>query len=207
MVAVICFVLVRNLIHSRTGRSMVAVRDNEVAAEVNGVNVARVKVLTFGLASGLAGVGGALFALKQGQVFPQSFIITASFYFLVAVVVGGAASVAGPALGALVYGVFFDVVRPELPERWVGATPLILAVFLIGFMYLAPDRSGRPDPTRARARLGRRRTRRSRGATSRCRNHRNRRSGETASGDAGRGMTRRNHTTTERSVDHEGVTA
>jgi branched-chain amino acid transport system permease protein len=135
---VICFVLVRNLVNSRTGRSMVAVRDNEVAAEVNGVDVARVKVMTFGLASGMAGVGGALFALKEGQVFPQTFIITASFYFLVAVVVGGAASVTGPALGALVYGIFFDVVRPELPERWVGATPLILAVFLIGFMYLAP---------------------------------------------------------------------
>jgi branched-chain amino acid transport system permease protein len=137
-VAVVSFVLVRNLVKSRTGRAMVAVRDNEVAAEVNGVNVARVKVITFGLSSGLAGVGGALFALKEGQVFPQTFIITASFYFLVAVVVGGAASVTGPALGALVYGIFFDVVRPELPERWVGATPLILAVFLIGFMYLAP---------------------------------------------------------------------
>jgi branched-chain amino acid transport system permease protein len=136
--AVISFVLVRNLVHSRTGRAMVAVRDNEVAAEVNGIDVARVKVITFGLASGLAGVGGALFALKEGQVFPQTFIITASFYFLVAVVVGGSASVAGPALGALVYGIFFDVVRPELPERWAGATPLILAVFLIGFMYFAP---------------------------------------------------------------------
>jgi branched-chain amino acid transport system permease protein len=117
---------------------MVAVRDNEVAAEVNGVDVARVKVITFGLASGFAGVGGALFALKEGQVFPQTFIITASFYFLVAVVVGGSASVAGPALGALVFGIIFDVVRPELPERLAGATPLILAVFLIGFMYFAP---------------------------------------------------------------------
>jgi branched-chain amino acid transport system permease protein len=138
VVALVCFVVVRNLVRSRTGRSMVAIRDNEVAAEVNGINVARVKVFTFGVASGLAGVGGALFALKQGAVFPQTFIITASFYFLVAVVVGGAASVWGPALGALVYGVFIDVIQPELPERLVGATPLILAIFLIGFMFLAP---------------------------------------------------------------------
>jgi branched-chain amino acid transport system permease protein len=138
VISIVCFVLIRNLVHSRTGRSLIAVRDNEVAAEVNGINVARAKVITFGIASGLAGVGGALFALWQGQVFPQTFVITASFYFLVAVVVGGAASVVGPALGIIVYGIFIDVIRPELPERWGGATPLILALFLIGFMFLAP---------------------------------------------------------------------
>ena len=138
VVAVLCFVLARNLVNSRTGRAMVAVRDNEIAAEVNGVNVARVKVLTFGVSSALAGVGGALYALWATQLFPQSFLITASFYFLVAVVVGGPATILGPAIGALFYGFFYDIVRPELPERVEPATPLILGVLLIVLMRVAP---------------------------------------------------------------------
>ncbi|MEI2655291.1 MAG: branched-chain amino acid ABC transporter permease, partial [Microthrixaceae bacterium] len=52
-IAVFCFVIVRNLVNSRTGRAMVAVRDNEVAAEVNGIDVARIKVLTFGASAAL----------------------------------------------------------------------------------------------------------------------------------------------------------
>jgi branched-chain amino acid transport system permease protein len=137
-VAIVCFVLVRNLVNSRTGRALVAIRDNEVAAEVNGVNVARVKVLSFGLSAALAGVGGALYALWATQLFPQSFLITASFYFLVAVVVGGPATILGPAIGALFYGFFYDIVRPELPERAESATPLILGILLIVLMRVAP---------------------------------------------------------------------
>ena len=139
IVAVVCFALVRNLIHSRMGRAIIAVRDNEVAAEVNGVAVAKVKVLTFGLSSALAGVGGALFALKGFQLFPTSFGLTVSLYFLVAVVIGGPATIIGPAIGAIVYGVFDDVInRDVLPERFRPATPLILGVSLILLMLVAP---------------------------------------------------------------------
>lgn len=138
VIAVVCFVLVRNLVNSRTGRAMVAIRDNEVAAEVNGVNVAGVKVATFGLSAALAGVGGGMLALWQAQLFPQSFTLLASFYFLVAVVVGGPASILGPAIGAAFYGLFIDVITPELPERAKSATPLILGIVLILFMRVAP---------------------------------------------------------------------
>ncbi|HKY13567.1 MAG TPA: branched-chain amino acid ABC transporter permease [Microthrixaceae bacterium] len=138
VIAFACFVLARNLVHSRTGRAMIAIRDNEVAAEVNGVNVARIKVLTFGVGSALAGVGGGLYALWRTQLFPQSFTLLASFYFLVAMVVGGPASIIGPAIGAVFYGFFADVITPELPERVKPATPLILGVLLIVLMRVAP---------------------------------------------------------------------
>lgn len=139
-VALVCFVAVRNLVNSRVGRSMVAIRDNEIAAEVNGVNVAAVKVWTFGTSAALAGVGGAMIALVQRQASPGAFTIAASIYFLVAVVVGGPASIVGPAIGAIVYGLFNDVVSPELPDALrKGALPLVFGALLVGLMFVAPS--------------------------------------------------------------------
>lgn len=135
---VIVFVVTRNIVRSRTGRSLVAVRDNETAAEVSGIHVARVKILTFGVSSAMAGLGGAVFALNNVRVNPSSFTIAVSIYFLIAVVVGGAASVIGPAIGAVAYGVFIDVISPELPDRLQPATPVILGVLLIVLMLVAP---------------------------------------------------------------------
>jgi branched-chain amino acid transport system permease protein len=139
-VAVVCFVLSRNLIKSRIGRSLVAVRDNEIAAEVSGVPVSKIKILTFGVSSALAGIGGSLFALNNAQsgIYPSSFTIVISIYFLVAVVVGGAASIVGPAIGAVFYGVFSDMIIPELPERVQPARAVILGVLLIVLMLVAP---------------------------------------------------------------------
>ena len=79
-----------------------------------------------------------MYALNNGRVNPTSFTLTLSIYFLVAVVVGGAATVTGPAIGAVIYGVFIDVLAPELPERLKAATPVILGVLLILQMLLAP---------------------------------------------------------------------
>lgn len=138
VLTVAAFVVTRNIVRSRTGRSLVAVRDNETAAEVSGIHVARVKILTFGVSSAMAGLGGAVFALNNVRVNPSSFTIAVSIYFLIAVVVGGAASVIGPAIGAVAYGMFVDVLSPELPERLQPATPVILGVLLIVLMLLAP---------------------------------------------------------------------
>ena len=138
VITVVVFVLTRNIVRSRTGRSLVAVRDNETAAEVSGVDVARVKILTFGVSAAMAGIGGAVFALNNGRVNPTSFTIVVSIYFLIAVVVGGAASVIGPAIGAVAYGAFTDILSPELPERLKPATPVILGILLVVLMLVAP---------------------------------------------------------------------
>lgn len=137
-ITALCFLLTRNLVKSRVGRSLVAVRDNEIAAEVSGVPVARVKIYTFGVGSALAGIGGGLFAIDQTRMYPTSFTIVISIYFLVAVVIGGASSIIGPAIGALFYGVFSDVIIPELPNRLQPARAVILGVMLIGLMLVAP---------------------------------------------------------------------
>lgn len=135
---VVVFLLLANLVRSRMGRALVAIRDNETAAEVSGIDVSRVKIITFGVSAGVAGMGGAIFALNAGRVNPTSFTLAVSIYFLVAVVIGGAATVTGPAIGALVYGLFVDFIAPELPERFKAATPVILGVLLIAQMLVAP---------------------------------------------------------------------
>ena len=137
-IAALCFLLSRNLIRSRVGRTLVAIRDNDTASEVSGIPVSRVKIIAFGVSAGLAGIGGSIFALNSGRVNPSSFTIAVSIYFLIAVVVGGAASIVGPAIGAVFYGVFIDIITPELPESLKPATPVILGVILILLMLVAP---------------------------------------------------------------------
>lgn len=97
--------LVAGLMRSRIGRSMVATRDNELAAEVMGVNLSVVKSVVFGLSGAITGVGGALFGLKLGLVDGDVpiFGLLGAVTFLVAMVVGGAAQVWGPFVGALFY--------------------------------------------------------------------------------------------------------
>lgn len=136
VVMVGCFVLTRNLVKSRVGRSLVAIRDNEIAAAVSGVPVSRVKILVFGISSAMAGLGGAMFAIVNAQVNLTSFTIAVSISLLVAVVVGGPSSIIGPAIGATLLGAFTDFVN--LPEKAAGAKPVILGAVLILLMFFAP---------------------------------------------------------------------
>ena len=88
--------MVAALIRSRTGRALVAVRDNEIAAEVNGIAVDRVKLVTFGISGALAGIGGALFALIDFNLTPDAFRLPLSLNLLVIVVIGGSGTTLGP---------------------------------------------------------------------------------------------------------------
>jgi branched-chain amino acid transport system permease protein len=146
------YLLVRNLVKSRVGRAMVAVRDNPTAAAVMGVHVAAVKTVVFGLSAALAGLAGCTFALRQTQTTPDNlnFTILGSIIFLVIMVVGGAGSLLGPILGAIVY-YRVDQFSRELPDKeWLPASiqdflqgrpnlaTLVFAALLILLMFLAP---------------------------------------------------------------------
>jgi branched-chain amino acid transport system permease protein len=132
--AVLCFVMVRNLTRTRVGRSLVAIRDNETAAEVAGVDVSRTKVLTFGISAALAGLGGWMFAVLNSQVTPGSFAIALSITLLVAAVLGGAASIVGPALGALL----IVGVQEAVPKDSQRYSQVVFGVVLIVVMLVAP---------------------------------------------------------------------
>jgi branched-chain amino acid transport system permease protein len=100
--ALITLVLLANLGRSRIGRSWRALRDNEVAAALSGLNVARMQILAFVVSSACAGLGGALLAVVTNIVSPGAFTLTLSISVLTAAILGGLGSLAGAVWGSLV---------------------------------------------------------------------------------------------------------
>jgi len=133
-VALVMFVLGWNLLRGRVGRSLVAIRDQPIAAEAMGVHNALYKSLAFGVSAMYTGVAGALGAIAVQFVAPDSFTIFLSITLLVGIVIGGLASISGA-----VYGALFIQFVPNIADQISKAAPwAIYGVFLIGFMYLMP---------------------------------------------------------------------
>jgi branched-chain amino acid transport system permease protein len=101
-VALVVLVLLANLDRSRIGRNWRAVRDDEVAAALDGINVAAARVRAFVVSATCAGLAGALLAIVTGLVAPGAFTITLSIALLTAAVIGGLGSLAGALWGSLV---------------------------------------------------------------------------------------------------------
>ena len=97
--ALVVMVLVANLLWSRYGRAFRAVRDDEIAASLAGIHVARTKVTTFAISAGCAGLGGALLGLSTGVVNTGEFPLTLSIQLLAAMVLGGTGTLIGNGLG------------------------------------------------------------------------------------------------------------
>ncbi|OIQ52752.1 branched-chain amino acid ABC transporter permease [Neomoorella thermoacetica] len=121
---------VRNFVYSNFGRGILAIREDETAAELTGVNTRQVKVLAFVISSFLAGVAGALFAHILMFINPGSFTILKSTDILVMVYLGGIGSIAGSILGASIYTILLELLRPLQIWRWVVG-PLLLILLLI----------------------------------------------------------------------------
>jgi branched-chain amino acid transport system permease protein len=113
-------VVCKNIVRSRPGRAMQAVRDRDVAAEVIGVSLARYKVGAFVISSALAAVAGALVGVYQQFVQPDSFGLVLSIKFIAMIIVGGVGTLFGSVLGA----VFLSVV-PELVGKYSSHIPFI----------------------------------------------------------------------------------
>jgi branched-chain amino acid transport system permease protein len=99
--ALITLVLLANLGRSRVGRNWRAVRDDEVAASLSGLNVARLQILAFVVSAACAGLGGALLAVVTGIVGPGAYTLTLSIALLTAAVIGGLGSLLGAVWGSL----------------------------------------------------------------------------------------------------------
>lgn len=133
-ILVMLFALAANLLRGRAGRAIVAIRDNALAAQSMGVNVALYKSLTFGLSAAYTGVAGALSAVTIAFVAPDSFDVFRSITFLIGIVIGGLASISGAILGAL----FIQFVPNWAQDISKAAPWAIYGVFLIVFMYAMP---------------------------------------------------------------------
>jgi branched-chain amino acid transport system permease protein len=100
--ALVALVLLANLAHSRVGRSWRALRDDEVAASLAGLNVARLQILAFTVSSACAGLGGAILAMWALSASPGDFTLTLSIALVTAAVLGGLGSLPGAVWGSLV---------------------------------------------------------------------------------------------------------
>jgi branched-chain amino acid transport system permease protein len=123
-----------NLLRGRTGRALVAIRDQPIAAAAMGIHTARYKTLAFGTSTLFTGVAGALAAIVVGYVSPEGYSLFLSVSFLVGSAVGGIATIGGAILG----GLFIQFV-PNLANDISDAAPwAIYGLAMLLFMYAMP---------------------------------------------------------------------
>lgn len=137
-IAIFLFWVARNIVNSRTGRAMMAIRDNPIAARSMGVNTALYKTLAFGTSALFTGIAGGLSAIVVKFVAPDSFTFSLSVILLVGLVVGGVGWLPGALIGAA-FILFTPNIAEEISKGLSGA---FYGVFLILLIYLAPNGAG-----------------------------------------------------------------
>jgi branched-chain amino acid transport system permease protein len=126
----ITLLVLRRVINSNFGRGIMAVREDEVAANLTGVDTRRIKLYAFLISAFFAGVAGGLFAHLLQFINPRSFSILKSTDMLVMVYLGGVGSLTGSLLGAAIFTILLEVLRPLGLWRWVVG-PLLLVLLMI----------------------------------------------------------------------------
>ncbi|WP_187968449.1 branched-chain amino acid ABC transporter permease [Aquibium microcysteis] len=140
-VAVLMTILAQSIVRSRLGRAFVAIRDGEIAAQSSGIDVARTKVLAFAISAFYAGIGGSLFSLTQHYITPENFNLYQTIMHFCMVIVGGAASLIGPFIGAAVLTWLPEILRnaQALQEIGFGLLLIVFVIFLprglAGFLF------------------------------------------------------------------------
>jgi len=142
VVMLVMFIFAWNLVRGRTGRAMIAIRDNPIAAKTMGINTSLYKSLTFGVSGLFTGVAGALAAIVIEYVAPDSFTFLLAVTLLVGLVVGGLASIPGA-----IFGGFFILLVPNWAEAIAeslgradakGLSWAVYGLFLIFTVYVMP---------------------------------------------------------------------
>jgi branched-chain amino acid transport system permease protein len=147
-VALVMLPLAYWIVGGRFGRSLRAVRDSEIASTANGISTAGVKTSAFGISAAFCGVAGALFAIGNTYVNPDTFPIDLSILLLVGIVIGGAGSLSGMLFGAL----FVEFIRiswgpallaqisrvHHIDTRAPGSGLVVYGLILLAALYVAP---------------------------------------------------------------------
>ncbi len=135
LVAVILVLLMkRNIINSRVGRAFIAVRENPHAAAGMGINVAKYKIMAFGISAFLAGMAGAFYAHMVGFISPDTFTSTQSNMFMTMLLFGGIATISGSLIGAAIITVI-----TELLQSFASAQTLVYAGFILVVLFCLPN--------------------------------------------------------------------
>ena len=127
---VFTLLVIRRFVSSTYGKGIVAIRDDEIAAELMSVNTRRLKMVAFMLSSGLAGLAGGLFAHILGYINPGSFTIMKSTECLVMVYLGGMGSLSGSVLSAVGFTLLLELLRPLELIKWV-VVPFMLILLML----------------------------------------------------------------------------
>ncbi len=145
VVMVLLYWAAANILNSRSGRAMMAIRDQYMAADTMGIDTALYKTVTFGISAAYTGVAGALSASAIAFVAPDSFNFFLSIKFLIGLVVGGVGSLAGSVVGGIFY-VLVDnsaqalstFVKNDLGLPFDLSAYTVFGIILIVLMYLMP---------------------------------------------------------------------
>jgi branched-chain amino acid transport system permease protein len=142
VIAVVLFVLTSNLIRSSVGRGMIAMRDNETGAAVSGVYPAQYKVLAFATSALVTSIGGGCFALASTTIGPDTFGLQRSIEFIAGLVIGGVATILGPAIGGVLVEWLpywaFEVNWPILGKLQGPQAGVLYGVILVLIIFFMP---------------------------------------------------------------------
>lgn len=128
----VCVYVAWRVKHSRVGRALQAIRENEIAAQAMGINVTQYKVLAFVLAAAFGGLGGSLIAHMTKFISPDSYSFDQSVVFLVMLVIGGSSTITGAVTGAVLLTFLPELLRP-LRNSYImvyGAAVVAMVIFM-----------------------------------------------------------------------------
>lgn len=128
--AIGCIVVVHRLVNSAFGRKILAVREDEIAAEAMGVNTTRTKVVSFVISSAMAGIAGGLFAHYLMYIHTNSFTFIKSIEIIIMIVIGGLGSITGSVVGAVAYIVLTEGLRAVEQYRMVVFSLLLILIMI-----------------------------------------------------------------------------
>jgi branched-chain amino acid transport system permease protein len=133
LIAFLFTLLTYNIVSSYMGRAFIAIRDNDIAAEVIGVNLTRYKLLSFAISSFYTGIQGGLYGLLMGYLEPNMFTFMEAVTLFVAVIIGGLASVEGAIMGAA-----FVILVPQVFSEFKEMVPVVYGTTIILILIFEP---------------------------------------------------------------------
>jgi len=123
--------VVYRIVHSSFGRTLVAIREDEIAAEAMGVHTTRAKVISFVVSSAMAGVAGGLFAHYLMYIHTNSFTFLKSFEIIIMIVIGGLGSISGSVLGAVLFIGLTEGLREFAQYRMILFSLLLIVIMIV----------------------------------------------------------------------------
>jgi branched-chain amino acid transport system permease protein len=132
--AAVAYLVCHRVVHSRIGRALVALRENEPLAESVGIDATRYLVLAAVISAALAGVAGSLYAHYTRFVSPEVFLFTYTVTMVIMVVAGGQGTLVGPVIGALLFTALPEALREAMAWQWQMLAYGVLLVALVFFL-------------------------------------------------------------------------